>query len=115
MAKAMIEGREVEIVGPDDWTTRELYDAEKALGMTFDGSSAGAGLALTMFISLRRVEPAEKPLMLIADEVMGMKFGKLAEVAEEGDVGPPDDAEASSAADQNGQPTTGAPLSAPSE
>jgi hypothetical protein len=80
MAEAMIGGKAVEIVEPNDWTTRELYEAEKALGLTFDGASAGAAMAITMFISLHRIEP-DKPPVLLADEVMGMKFGQLTEDA----------------------------------
>jgi hypothetical protein len=86
--KAIIGDREVEIVPPDDWTTRELAAAEKTLQMIFDGSSAGAAMALTMFISLKRVDPT-KPDVLLADEVLDMKFSTLREAT--GDAVPPDD------------------------
>jgi hypothetical protein len=91
--KAMIDGKEVEIVGPDDWTTRELSEAEKTLGMVFDGSSAGAAMAITMFISLKRLEP-NKPLVLLADEVLDMKFSNLREATKDDASSPPDEADA---------------------
>lgn len=109
MAKAVLEGVKVDIVEPDDWTTRELYEAEKALGLTYDGSSAGGALAITMFISLRRVQ-TEKGLVQLADEVMGMKFGALSDLAQDEEQAPLETPFGPAV-----PPTTGHPLSAVSE
>lgn len=78
--KAKIEGyeQEIEIYGPEDWTTRELSTAEHKLGLVFDGTSAGAGMAITLFIALKRAQP-DKPDVLLADEVLDMKFSMLQE------------------------------------
>jgi hypothetical protein len=104
MPSAIVNGQQIDIAEPDDWTTRELYEAEKALGLAYDGSSAGAAMALTMFISLHRADP-EKPMVLLADEVMGMRFNQL--LPDVGDDARPPDVSANG--DHADRPSIGPP------
>lgn len=104
--KILVDGRKLDV---DGIRVGELCEAEKALQVNMaDGS--GAAIAVTLFVGLRR-EDKQKPVHLIADEVMRADVTTI----QEGDAGPPADGadEAEKSEQAPGTPlTSGRPLSA---
>lgn len=74
-AQMIVNGKEVELIPSEDWTTRELSTAEHALGVRF-GASAGDELLVMMFVSAKRVMPETQDFVL-ADAVGRVKFGEM--------------------------------------
>lgn len=91
MAQIKYEGNTVEIA--EDWRLGELIEAENALGVDMETARGGAKMALVIYISIRRVEPA-LPVDALANKVMRMDIAALAEDDEAEDAegkGPLDD------------------------
>lgn len=104
--KFRIEGRELEAV--ENMRVGEVCEAEKALNVSADGGF-GARTAVMLFIAMRKEDP-EKPIRLLADEVMRADIGTVEEVEEESPPAEMGDDEEESPAPVN-LPTSGHPLS----
>lgn len=76
MPKYRYNGLEVEAVPQEDWGLGELSEAEHALGVALDGSSAGDALAIAFYISVRRVDK-EIHKALLGDAAKAIKMSDL--------------------------------------
>lgn len=68
---------------------RELVEAEKALGVSA-GDSDGAGMAVSLYVLLRREDP-EISAGLLADQVLDVDFSEVETVEEEAHPTSPED------------------------
>lgn len=109
--KFKIDGRELEA---DSIRVGELCEAEKALGLNMaDGS--GAAVAVQLYVAMRR-QDKQKPIHVLADEVMRADLTSFEEVEEESPPAEAADAAANGTTDSGpeSQPTSGRQLSVPS-
>jgi hypothetical protein len=78
--KVKLDGREIEVAS--NIRIGELIEAEKALGFNMDETGSGGRMAISLFVALRR-EEKEKPIGMLADEVLRVDLSTFEEVAEE--------------------------------
>lgn len=82
MAKLLLNGKEIEMIPDDDWTTTETTNAESALGIDYFGGTGMEQLKVCAFVSAMREDPTMEPVAL-ADAIGQMKLGALNKLAQE--------------------------------
>jgi hypothetical protein len=80
MAKIRLNGKEVEVVPDNDWTTTETTNAEKALGIDYFDGSGMEQMKVAIFVSAMREDPSMMPVSL-ADAIGQMKLGAFVDLA----------------------------------
>lgn len=81
MPSIRLNGKDVEVVSDEDWTTTETTNAEKALGVDYFGGTGMERMKVAIFVSALREDPTMMPVAL-ADAIGQMKLSGLMPLAD---------------------------------
>lgn len=87
MPQMILNGKAIELIPDDDWTTTEVTNADKALGTDYFNATSVEQMKVAIFVSAMRDDPSLDPVNL-ADAIGRAKLGSLVSASEGADESP---------------------------